>query len=76
MGLWHLVNNRLPEAEASFKAALASNPRLVHALNNLAIVYERSNRKAEAIRALERALDIDPTFEEARKNLERLKGQG
>jgi tetratricopeptide (TPR) repeat protein len=72
-GLVHLTEDRLGEAESAFRSAIASNGKLVPAYNNLAIALERQNKKAEAIKVLERALQIDPDNADIQDNLKRMK---
>jgi superkiller protein 3 len=73
IGLCHLRGNRLPQAEAAFRSALEAEPKLVAALNNLAIVLERTNRREEAIRVLEKAAKLDPNDEDVQRNLQRMR---
>lgn len=73
MGLWYYEKDKLAEAEAKFRAAIASDAKLAQAYNNLALTLERRNKKAEAIKYLEQAVKIEPDNQEARGNLERMK---
>jgi lipoprotein NlpI len=52
--------------------ALAINPEHVGALNNLGIVLMRQGQLDAAYRNFSRALEINPGYEEARRNLEDL----
>lgn len=56
------------EARASFQAAVP--PAMVE--NNLGVVYERRGDEAKAKVAYEAALSLDPSLEEAQRNLARL----
>lgn len=59
----------LREAEGSFLAALALNPEYIHAQLGLGASYYAQGRVDEAIKAFQRALEIDPDNEPARSNL-------
>lgn len=48
-------NNQRPEAEVSWQAAVAANPKLGEAHNNLAVIYMMSGRKKEAEEAIKAA---------------------
>ncbi len=58
LGSAYYRNNQAPDAEREWRAAVAVNPRLGEAHNNLAVIYMMTGRKKEAedaIRAAERA---------------------
>jgi len=76
IGLYHLGRSQLEPARQAFASALAANPKFSPAAINLAIVYERLNRKADAIRTLQQALKNDPSNPEIQKNLKRLRESG
>lgn len=59
----------IADAEASFRQALAIDPRLASALNGLAIVCKKTGRNGEAIDNWRRALAADPDYELAMINL-------
>lgn len=59
----------LREAEESFLAALALNPEYIHAQLGLGASYYAQGRVDDAIKAFQRALEIDPDNEPARSNL-------
>lgn len=59
----------LLEAEESFLTALALNPGYIHAQLGLGASYYAQGRADEAIKAFQRALEIDPDNEPARANL-------
>lgn len=48
LGSAHLRNNNLPEAERAYREALAADPKLGEAHNNLAVVLFLTGRAAEA----------------------------
>ena len=73
LGLWHLGQSSNVEAEKLFRRAIQSDANYLPPYINLAITLERMNKRKEAIEILERALKINPNFEDARKNLARLK---
>ncbi len=73
MGLFFLSESKLTDAERLFRQAMASKKDFMPPYNNLAITLERANKRPEAIKVLESALKINPGFEEARKNLERMR---
>lgn len=73
VGLWHLMQSENAQAEAMFRKAVANGPGFVTAYNNLAITLERLNRRKEAIAVLEKALKVDPGYQEAQANLKRMK---
>ncbi len=62
-------NERLAEAEDAFRKAFeleSENPRYAF---NLGLILVRQNRPAEARPFFERALELEPRFEEARRYL-------
>lgn len=59
----------LREAEESFLGALALNPEYIHAQLGLGASYYAQGRVDDAIKAFQRALEIDPDNEPARSNL-------
>jgi len=72
LGLWNLEQSNLTEAERLFRGAMAADARFLPAYNNLAVALERLNRRQEAIVVLRKALQIDPNYADAKKNLERM----
>ncbi len=76
LGLCHLNGNKLPQAEAAFRSAVEADAKLMAAHNNLAIVLERSGRREEAIRILEKAAKIDPSDADVQRNLQRMRTDG
>ncbi len=73
LGLVYASQGNAPAAERSYREALARDPRLVEAWGNLAALFVATNRREEAIGALESLLQIDPTVEVARRMLWQLK---
>jgi tetratricopeptide (TPR) repeat protein len=63
-----LCDNRIPEAEALLRAHLAQHPNDVAALRMLAEVAARLLRHRDALRLLERCLELAPGFDAARHN--------
>jgi tetratricopeptide (TPR) repeat protein len=68
-----------PRAERYYRKYLsiereAGGPTHAVAQWRLGLLLEMQNRKPEAVAALESAVKLDPTFEQARKDLKRLKG--
>jgi Tfp pilus assembly protein PilF len=64
-GVDHLNNGRLELAEKSLLNALKMKPRLVSALNALALVYVYRRDFPQAIATLNRLLRVDPKFYDA-----------
>jgi len=63
----------LAGAVATFERAVRLDPSDKDSLNRLGVAYVRSGRRDDARRAWEGALAIDPQFDGARQNLERLR---
>jgi hypothetical protein len=64
-----------PEAaETNYRKLLEINPQDARCLNNLATICIDEGRNDEARKLLDRCLAIQPDFEMARKNLERISG--
>lgn len=64
-GVGHLNAGRLDMAEKSLQGALKKNPRLVPALNALALVYVYRRDFPQAIATLNRLLQVNPKFFDA-----------
>ncbi len=73
LGLVHARRGDARAAERHYREALARDPRLVEAWGNLAALLVATNRRDEAIAALESLLRVDPTVEVARRMLSQLK---
>jgi len=72
------TGNDLPRAERYVKKYLGQEPEPTassHAVARwrLGLVYDKQGRKAEAIAELQTAVTLDPKFEQAQKDLKRLK---
>jgi Tfp pilus assembly protein PilF len=65
LGVDHLNNGRLELAEKSLLEALKKKPRLVPALNALALVYVYQRNFPQAIAILNRLLRVSPKFYDA-----------
>lgn len=66
------VSGNAAHAERDVRAALAVDPWLPHAHYQLAQILLAQNRAGDAVRALHRALRLDPGFEPARALLRRI----
>jgi tetratricopeptide (TPR) repeat protein len=55
LGSAHFRNGNPEQAQQNWEAAVATNPKLGEAWNNLAVVYMRAGRKADAERAVKNA---------------------
>lgn len=66
--------NDLPKAVRAFGSALTGRGTArekAQAQNNLGVVYEKQGKQAQAVAAYKKAIALDPTLAEARKNLAR-----
>ena len=68
LGYCHFRKNDLEKSQHHFQEALRGNPRHVEAWVNLAAVYERQKKYAEALATLERALFLVPDHPRAYYN--------
>jgi tetratricopeptide (TPR) repeat protein len=73
------LNQELTRAERYMRTYLSQDPEglappLSAAHWRLALILEKEGRKADAIKELEEALRLQPDFENAKKDLKRLKG--
>lgn len=64
------MQDRLPEAEATFLALMIDYPLVAQPVNNLGYVYYLEGKYADAITTLQRALALDSTNEKTRNNLD------
>ena len=58
---------------ADIRQTLALEPRHFGALAGLGMIFQAMDRKADAIRVFERALEVNPQLDNVRESLERLK---
>jgi len=68
-GLANFNLNNMQDALYDFKQAYSYNPYHVHVLNNFGTCYEMAGNHTEAIEYFAKAVDLSPTFDEARFNL-------
>ncbi|MEP6904069.1 MAG: tetratricopeptide repeat protein, partial [Actinomycetota bacterium] len=66
---------RSDEAQKQIEEAIRQNPNLFTAYNVQGLIYLEQNKKDEAIRQFEKALELKPDFTEAIGNLKRAKGE-
>jgi Flp pilus assembly protein TadD len=64
-----LIENRFAEAASGFESVLALMPRHYPSWGNLGASYLQLGRTIEAERALRRALELNPKYTPARRNL-------
>ena len=76
VGRCHLRDANYAAAEAAFRSAISADAKFVPAYNNLAVVLEKMNKRAQAIALLEKATVIDPNNSDVSKNLKRMKAAG
>jgi tetratricopeptide (TPR) repeat protein len=68
-----LVGQDAPRAETALRRALELNPMIVGAINDLGLALIGQGKRDQAIEAWKRALDINPRFTAAQRNLEAAK---
>jgi len=68
-----MQDRRIPEAIAIMESVLKEYPQAYPVWQNLGIAYVLSQDKRNAQRCFEKALEINPKYEMARRDLERLK---
>jgi predicted CXXCH cytochrome family protein len=68
-----LVGQDAPRAETALRRALVLNPMIVGAINDLGLALMGEGKDDEAIASWKRALDINPRFTAAQRNLEAAK---
>ena len=73
-GRGSLIGQDMPRAEIALRRALEINPMIVGAMNDLGLALIGQGKKDEAIVEWTRALDINPRFSAARRNLEAAAG--
>lgn len=62
------------QAIADLEAAVALQPEAAPIVNNLGVAYLAGGRPADALRAFERAVELDCSHEPAQRNLRALRG--
>jgi tetratricopeptide (TPR) repeat protein len=67
-GRLHEMQNRLQDAEASYRAAVDRAPDLAKAHNNLGVVLQMQGRVPEALACYRRAMQLEPLLPEANQN--------
>lgn len=67
-----LQEKEIEKAKKLYLEIIEQNPKEIKSLNNLASIYIEEGNKEEAKKLLEQCLQIDPNFEYAKKNLEKL----
>jgi len=65
-----LVGQDAPRAETALRRALEINPMIVGAMNDLGLALFAQEKREQAIEEWKLALDINPRFSAARRNLE------
>ena len=73
MGYLYILNNRYNEARDVLEKAVNLNPPVAYIYNNLAISHENLSEYEKARQYYQQALEVDPGYEKARINLERIK---
>lgn len=73
VGLYQYQFDKLADAVKSFTRVIELDSKFLAAYNNLAVTYERQNKMKLAIATLEAALKINPNFEDAKRNLARMR---
>ena len=68
-----LVGKDWAHAETALRRALELNPMMVGAINDLGLALVASGHRDQAIAAWQRAIDINPRFSAARRNLDAAK---
>lgn len=74
LGHIHFTSGRYREAEAVYKRGFRELPKKVHPWiwNNVGNIYLKQGKRKSAIQAYANALQLDPRYERARFNLEKL----
>src|SRR5882724_4669250 len=60
LALQHHQSGRLREAETMYRQVLASQPAYADVLNLLGVLLHQTKRNDEALRAIERSIQINP----------------
>jgi hypothetical protein len=73
LGGMTVVRNRVYATEVTlWEDTIQKSPHKARPHNNLGYAYERADRAIDARREYQRALDLDPQYDLARRNLQRL----
>ena len=62
---------KINEGIQKYKIALSINPKDARILYNLALAFEQKGDQKAVVEHLQKAIEVDPNFEKARKSLER-----
>lgn len=62
-------NGRFAEAESLYEKTLALNPKHVHALNNIGVVYMSRNNNGQAVKAFRKAIRLKKDYADPYYNL-------
>lgn len=73
LGMWALLQTQNDEAEDYFRKSIAADRKFIPGFQNLAVVLERQNKVAEAVKVLEAALAMAPNNDAVKQQLARLK---
>jgi len=69
LGAQYFLENKLPDAERYYRAALESNPNFYDSLSNLADVYRLQGRNADAAELYRRAIEAGAPYAHLHFNL-------
>lgn len=69
----HLRSSRYERAVELFRKTLEQNPKHVQSYGNLALALAGLGQKGQALQCLDKALELDPSYEPARRNRKVLK---
>ena len=67
-----LHKQQMEKAKSLYLEVIQANPKDIKSLNNLASIYIEEGDKDKARELLEKCLKIDPNFEYAKKNMEKI----
>lgn len=70
LGNVYLEQGEFEKAEKSYQSALYTQVSRMYSLNNLGAIYQKTGRIDEAIVMFKKALEANPDYDIARKNLE------
>lgn len=69
LGVGHLREGRIDLAVEQFQLAVKQDPKNAFFLKGLALAYAQQNKFKEAIEALRKALEVNPTYSDLRNDL-------